>query len=329
MRYRSGDWVEIKSAQEILATLDDKCEIDGMPFMPEMLRFCGARFRVAAVAHKTCDVANKTGGRRMHDAVHLEGLRCDGSGHGGCEAGCLLFWKTAWLQPARDGVTATGDSRNAFPDGSKLQACASREDPQGLVYSCQATRLYDATEPLAWWDIRQYVRDLWYRNVRLGRFLRVALLRGLYNLRNLGIGYGFAVALHDRVHRLVTGRPTPYPTGVIPQGQPTPTENLGLRQGEWVTVRPLAEIRGTITEHNFNRGMRFDKEMAQFCDQRFRVAKRVERLIDERTGRMLTMKSPCIVLDGVVCSSDYSERRLFCPRQIYPYFREIWLRRVR
>jgi len=43
---------------------------------------------------------------------------------------------------------------------------------------------------------------------------------------------------------------------------------------------------------------------------------------------MLQMKSPCIVLDKVVCSADYSHDRLFCPRKIPPYFREIWLRRA-
>jgi hypothetical protein len=68
--------------------------------------------------------------------------------------------------------------------------------------------------------------------------------------------------------------------------------------------------------------------MAQFCERRLKVERRVDRLIDERTGKMLTMKSPCIVLEGAVCSSDYSERRLFCPRQIPSYFREIWLRRA-
>ena len=68
-----------------------------MPFMPEMLKFCGKKFRVGAVAHKTCDVANKTGGRRVRNAVHL-GIRCDGSSHGGCQAGCLLFWKTDWIK---------------------------------------------------------------------------------------------------------------------------------------------------------------------------------------------------------------------------------------
>ena len=31
-------------------------------------------------------------------AVHLDETRCDGQGHGGCQAGCLLFWKEAWLK---------------------------------------------------------------------------------------------------------------------------------------------------------------------------------------------------------------------------------------
>src|SRR5262245_41375262 len=71
-----------------------------MPFMPEMLRFCGQRFRVRAVAHKTCETALGTWkGRRLRDTVHLADLRCDGSAHGGCQAECTLFWKEVWLKP--------------------------------------------------------------------------------------------------------------------------------------------------------------------------------------------------------------------------------------
>ena len=42
---------------------------------------------------------------------------------------------------------------------------------------------------------------------------------------------------------------------------------------------------------------------------------------------MLQMKEPCIMLDGVVCNSEYSEGRLMCPRAIHSYWREIWLDR--
>src|SRR5919201_470703 len=92
---RSGDLVEVRSEREILATLDERGELDSLPFMPEMLPYCGRRFRVFKVAHKTCDTIEYAGVglRRMRNAVHLENLRCDGSAHDGCQAGCLIFWK--------------------------------------------------------------------------------------------------------------------------------------------------------------------------------------------------------------------------------------------
>ena len=38
--------------------------------------------------------------RRVRDAVALGELRCNGGGHGGCQASCLFTWKEAWLEPA-------------------------------------------------------------------------------------------------------------------------------------------------------------------------------------------------------------------------------------
>lgn len=95
---RAGDWVEVRSRDEILRTLDGTACLESMPFMPEMLRFCGQRFRVYKRAHRTCDTVDYIGGRHLKRTVHLEGLRCDGSSHGGCQAVCLLFWKEAWLR---------------------------------------------------------------------------------------------------------------------------------------------------------------------------------------------------------------------------------------
>ena len=55
------------------------------------------------------------------------------------------------------------------------------------------------------------------------------------------------------------------------------------------------------------------------------VARRVTRIIDERTGKILTMKSPCIVLEGIVCEGAYN---VSCPQAIPPYWQEIWLERI-
>ena len=107
-RFRAGDLVEVRSREEILASLDGTGCLDGMPFMPEMLQFCGQRLRVSAVAHKTCDTARQTWkGRRLKRSVHLAGARCDGSVHGGCQAECNLFWKDEWLTPVHENGKAS------------------------------------------------------------------------------------------------------------------------------------------------------------------------------------------------------------------------------
>jgi hypothetical protein len=68
--------------------------------------------------------------------------------------------------------------------------------------------------------------------------------------------------------------------------------------------------------------------MLPYCGRTFRVRDRVQRIINEATGEMIEMKHDCLILDGVVCSGDRSAQRWFCPRAIYPFWREEWLRRI-
>src|SRR6516165_6875937 len=97
---RAGELVEILSREEILATLDCRGELDSLPFMPEMEAWCGERARVHRRVEKIFDWITASGLRRMRDTVILEGLRCDGSSHGGCQADCPFLWKEAWLRRA-------------------------------------------------------------------------------------------------------------------------------------------------------------------------------------------------------------------------------------
>jgi len=65
-----------------------------------------------------------------------------------------------------------------------------------------------------------------------------------------------------------------------------------------------------------------------FCGKVFRVSTRVERFLDEKSGKMRRMKTPAVMLDGVTCKALYCGRRMFCPRAIHLWWREIWLERV-
>jgi hypothetical protein len=327
---RVGDWVEVRSREEILRTLDSNGQLYGMPFMPEMLAFCGKQFQVYKRAHKTCDTVFPVRGRRVADAVHLE-TRCDGAAHGGCQASCLLFWKLEWLKPV--GVSDNHKAEAPSNAGSQLdlEATIQAADPKdGLPkYVCQATQLPDASTKLDWWDYSQYVEDYTSGNVGLGRILSGAIYMATLWLSRAGIGIGRPIRwVWDNFHSLWRGAPYPRRNGLIPDGQPTPAAKLDLAPGELVQIKPYPDILKTLNESSRNRGLFWDAEEVPYCGKTFRVLKRVDRIINERTGKMQVMKTPCVILDSVICESRYSECRLFCPRSIYPYWREIWLERV-
>jgi len=320
LRLRAGEWVEVRTLEDIVGTLDEHGCLDGLPFMPEMVQYCGKRFRVFKSAHKTCDTINHYEIRRMSDAVHLEGLRCDGGSHGGCQAGCLLFWKDAWLKRSHPGDAREldGQSRSAAATGApaaghdllqRATRVAADDDAGGELYRCQATEMLRATSHVRRrerWDPRFYLRDLTSGNVTVLDFIRY----GLFAMVN-------AFMVHWR------GRRYPHLCGLA--GTRTPTAELNLHPGELVRVRSKHEIMQTLNPQLKNRGLWFDVEMVPHCGSIKRVLRRVERIVDEKTGRLIRLPQPCIILDGVTCSGNVSSNRMFCPRAIYPYWREIWL----
>ena len=317
-----GELVEIRPPSEILATLDERGRLDALPFMPEMLQFAGKQFRVSKRAFKTCDQVKNSGMYRMERTVHLEGLRCDGSAHGGCQAGCLIFWKEGWLKRAGD----DGQEPAAAPPApivATLETLQRETRPPGAgpdeeIFSCQNTAIPEAAPThIPGWDVRQYIEDVTSGNAPVRQVVR-----------------GLAIHLFNKLQwanrkflpRLLLingGRSYPQVEGRV-QGR-TPKETLDLQPGELVEVKSREEIFQTLDQSGHNRGLRFDIEMLRYCGKQARVQRRVNRLIDEKTGKMVHIKGDCIVLDGFICAADFHQS---CPRGIEEYWREIWLKRV-
>lgn len=311
LQLQAGDLVEVRSAAEIAATLDANGALEGLPFMPEMLPFCGSRFRVYRRAHKTCDTIEWSGLRSMDRTVHLAMLRCDGGAHGGCQAGCLLFWKEAWLRRVDEVSDALRPGDHAAPDpildpsvGPWLRERTRRGDGSDR-YRCQATELRRATYSLSTLNLSQYVCDVRANGASWHGVFRAVFLSGL--------------------NRLLRAARRPTFPRAVGCSRRTPRLDLGLQPGEMVEVKAHQEILATLDENGKNRGLSFDAEMVPFCGGRYRVLRRVERIIDERTGELRSLPGPCLVLDGVICGGLYHR---LCPRATYPYWREIWLRRL-
>jgi hypothetical protein len=190
---------------------------------------------------------------------------------------------------------------NSSCGGLKTKSHHSEVD--GALYFCQMTELLRASEPMSWWDLRQDLRPLFCGNVGLIAFLVVSLTRLFNTVQTLrgGCDYPF------------------FPESNLSK---TPKDDLGLKPGDRVRVKSGAAIAETLDRNSRNRGLRFDREMIRFCGHRFAVRRCVSKIIGEDSGRMLTMKTPCITLNQVTATGEFLR---FCPQNEYVFWREAWL----
>jgi hypothetical protein len=340
---RRGDVVTVRSLGEILATLDADAKSDGMPFMPEMAQFCGMTFPVSRRAEKTC--VEGFGIRSLQNSVFLDGLRCDGSAHGGCQRGCRFFWKEAWLRTVGSGQLAVGNGqlegdsgqlavgRGQLEIGSERDSLCVGRDLEAA--SQQSRRPYPPDlPPLPIRDVSQVPTtkgDRFYcQSTELAQatsdFLSGKWRCYLHDLRVDEITLGrFAYilwrALTNRVWRLMRGRAYYELTG---EQKSTLAAELNLQPGEWVEVKSAAEIQATLDAKGRNRGLEFDPEMLLHCGHRYQVAAPLRNIIAEETGKMIQL-SNTVLLEGLTCQGICA---LNCPRANYFYWREIWLKRV-
>lgn len=299
---RRGDWVEVLKVDEISATLDRDGTLDGLPFMPEMIPFCGQRCQVSSRVVKLCVETDH--GYEMRefpgdDVVILENVRCAGDAHGDCPRGCNLLWKAAWIRNAPSpGMPAVVAKRAAVPGSLAFK---TREDSGR--YFCQSSQIAAATSFLP--VIRRITKS--FRNLRYRTCGPIDLARW------------FAVPVWFKLRHKVFG---PLVRG---SGRQTPSDSLNLQPGEWVEVKSLEEIKGTLDQSGRNRGLVFDAGMSRFCGRRFQVRSRVDSMIMETTGMMRAVKNT-VLLENVTCCCVFAVGG--CPRKDLLYWREIWLKRV-
>jgi hypothetical protein len=295
LRLRPGEWVEVCSEAEILATLDGDGMLDGLPFMPEMRRFCGRRFRVATRSDRT--VVQRMGVRAMKDTVHLEDLRCDGTAHDDCCRECLLYWKESWLRRAPDRTRPTPLVRTT----SMAPAALKTRNADGYV--CQATHLDRATMHRP----RIAMQDL-----------RAPTTEGLPPSILL---YSFGILAVDIIKWLLVKREWNTLPGPCKK---TPVISLGLQPGERVRVKSKREVLATLDAHGWNRGLEFSREMLPYCGRELVVLRRVERILLDQNPKMRTMRDT-VILEGAVYRA---LNRRAVPRREYMFWRECWLERV-
>jgi hypothetical protein len=293
-----GDSVFVRQASEIFDSLDDRGCFEGLPFMPEMLRWCGRKFAVQRIANKACIQAESVFIGSMPRCVILQMAdRCDGSAHGGCQMGCKFLWRPEWLSPEATEVPSYRDGELEVIRKQLLGLASVRNGH----FRCQATELVQIATRTSAFELGQYFND-----IRSGIPVQQVI-------RFLG---GLAARKVTRKSESVSG---------TCHGR-TPAAKLDLKVGDRVRVKSLSEICDTLDTKGCNRGLWFDAdEMAGFCEKELVVSRVLHRLIDEKSGNLRELKTPCVVLSESECSGVF---RRFCSRGMLHFWREVWLTRA-
>lgn len=299
-KLKAGDIVEVLSFQQILKTLDENGQLDNLPFMPEMKKFCGKRFKVYERVNIAC--IDEIGIGRFKRTITLENIRCDGSDHSGCQKSCYILWKVDWLKRCESAVVGVEDPLNDIDYYYEFRTY----DVETRQFTCQASSLPYSTvslSPIA--RIPYLIKELFSGNRKVFKFI---------------IDFFHFIMLRV-FHRSNT------PGCHVLKGElsKTPTIKLDLQAEDLVEIKSFEEIVKTLDKNGKNRGLFFTPEMSNFCGKRFRVKSRLDKLISDKTGQMLDIKNT-VLLDESVCEGVCSG--FGCTRHLYHYWREIWLKKI-
>jgi hypothetical protein len=147
-----------------------------------------------------------------------------------------------------------------------------------------------------------------------------------YQLRNNLKEHGFLATSHKAWGKLFSsGTTVTGPQSVEqPEEYSAANDALGLQPGDLVEVKSEEEIRRTLDATGKNRGLGFMPEMWEYCGQRGKVFKRVEKVCLEHAPRTVRSMKNTVILEGAFCKGS----GIGCDRACFYFWREIWLRRI-
>jgi hypothetical protein len=93
-----GDWVIVRSLEDIQATLNHWRQLKGCTFMPEMNVYCETTHRILKPLQRFVDERDLLV-KRSTGIYLLDGVMCQGTtDFGRCDRSCYYFWRVEWLE---------------------------------------------------------------------------------------------------------------------------------------------------------------------------------------------------------------------------------------
>src|SRR5438552_14608331 len=198
---------------------------------------------------------------RTDDVVLLDGLRCSGAEHDGCQKACMIFWREAWLSKVEDTVSSQETRRDPQStlshidsDGREKLRARLKTLSGPKTYFCQASELLNATNELSRWE--RFGKS--FSEVHAG------------NCSSLEMAQRIGIWVFWRIRRVFLGA---YARGT---NKSTAAGGINLQPGAWVEVEPMESITETLNESAHNRGLYFTPAMRVLCGEQHRVEKKVD-----------------------------------------------------
>jgi len=102
---KAGDYVRVKSIEEIEATLDSFNELKGCAFLADMYQYCDTTQKVFIKVERFLDERDYKV-KTARGLYYLENLFCTGTKvFGRCDRRCFFFWRAEWLEKVEAPLT--------------------------------------------------------------------------------------------------------------------------------------------------------------------------------------------------------------------------------
>jgi hypothetical protein len=131
-----------------------------------------------------------------------------------------------------------------------------------------------------------------------------------------------AHVVRSRLYERVCGKKAGIRSSLPPRAGQQSQEVLNLQPGELIEVKSERDILATLDANGRCKGLLWMPSMARLCGKRYRVRKRVERIMLESSGEIRKIRNT-VLLEGATCENLYG-----CDRSCFHFWREVWLRRV-
>jgi hypothetical protein len=149
--FAPGEWVRVRPAGEVRATLDAHGTLRGLSFIEQQWIYCGGVFRVLGRVQRILDDYGHL--RAVARTVTLEGPTCGGAdGARGCGRLCPLMFRDEWLEAAAP-PAADADAPLRFARVRSRREIAATLDASGrtdgLVFMPEMFEFAGARFPIA------------------------------------------------------------------------------------------------------------------------------------------------------------------------------------